>query len=118
MVPHHRPPAFRRFASVFATACGLLLATVTGFPAAAPEAAPGVRTFDIPAGPGDQALRRFTAQSGIEVVFGTATVAQVRANAVKGDLTPREAIARLLEGTGLIVVANERTGALTSSRGK
>ena len=116
MVSHHRPPALRRFASVFATAFGLLLATVTGFSAAAPDAAPGVRTFDIPAGPGDQALRRFTAQSGIEVVFGTATVAQVRANAVKGDLPPREAIARLLEGTGLIVVANERTGALTVSR--
>ena len=55
-------------------------------------------------------------KSGIPVVFGTATAAQVRTNSVQGELTPTEAMARLLANTGLVVTANEKTGALTVSR--
>ncbi|MEY2877875.1 MAG: hypothetical protein RLZZ15_255 [Verrucomicrobiota bacterium] len=73
-------------------------------------------TFDISAGTADQTLRQFSAQSGVEVIFGTATATQIRTNAVRGDFPPREALARLLEGTDLVMAANERTGALTISR--
>ena len=72
--------------------------------------------IDIPAGTADKTLRLFSEQTGIPVAFGTASAAQTRTNAVKGDLAPREAIARLLEGTGLVMTANEKSGAYTISR--
>lgn len=74
------------------------------------------RNFDLPSDAGDKALRLFMEQSGIEVVFGTATAAQVRTKAVKGELPPRVAIERMLDGTGLAVTVNERSGAFMVAR--
>jgi hypothetical protein len=74
------------------------------------------RLFNLAADTAAKALRRFTEQSGIPVLFGTETAAQVRTNAVQGAFTPTEAMARLLADTGLVVTANEKTGALTVSR--
>ena len=108
------PSASRRFASLVVALCCLAPAV---FAAAAVAAETVTKSFDIPANSADKTLRLFSVQSGVEVVFGTATAAQVRTNAVKGDYAPREALDRLIDGTGLIVVANEKTGALTVSRG-
>ncbi len=74
------------------------------------------RLFNLSADTAAKTLRQFTEQSGIPVVFGTATATQVRTNAVQGEFTPTEAMARLLADTGLVVTANEKTGALTVSR--
>jgi iron complex outermembrane recepter protein len=74
------------------------------------------REFNIAAGKADVALRQFTAQSGLEVLFGTATTSNVRTREVKGVMPPRVALEQLLADTGLIVIANERTGALTIAR--
>ncbi|MES2696370.1 MAG: STN domain-containing protein, partial [Verrucomicrobiota bacterium] len=76
----------------------------------------GTRAFNLPAEKGDVALRRFSEQAGVEVVFGTATAAQVRTNPVSGNFAPREALTLMLDGTGLVVTPNEKTGALTVSR--
>jgi outer membrane receptor protein involved in Fe transport len=101
--------AVPRLALRWLAVCGVALAAT----AAAAEA---LKSFDIAAGTAVKTLRQFSEQSGLEVVFGTATAAQVRTNPVKGDFAPREALRQLLDGTGLQVVANERTGALTVSR--
>ncbi len=71
---------------------------------------------DIPTGTADKTLHIFSEQTGIAVVFGTASATQTLTNAVKGDLTPREVIARMLGGTGLVMTANEQTGTYTIAR--
>lgn len=103
----------RRWEAFAPVCCGLIFSVLATLGVGAESAK---KFFDIPAGAGDQTLKQFAAQSGIEVVFGTATTAEVKTNAIKGEFVPREAIARLLEGTGLKIVANEKTGALTVSR--
>ena len=79
-------------------------------------AAPARKTFDIPAGPAEKTLRTFTEQSGLQVGFPTEITQNVRTNAVKGEMTPAEAINRLLAGTNLVLVTDERTGVSTISR--
>jgi outer membrane receptor protein involved in Fe transport len=72
--------------------------------------------FDIPADLAENALKRFAAQAGLEVLFATKTAGQVRTNAVRGDYTAREAIALLLSDTGLAAAQDEKTGALTVTK--
>src|SRR5215210_3855251 len=59
------------------------------------------RSFDLPSDAADKSLRKFSLQSGFEVLFATQVTAKVQANAVQGELTPQEAVSRLLAGTGL-----------------
>lgn len=79
-------------------------------------AATETKSFDIPAGPAEQALKLFTAQSGLDVLFGPATAAAARTSEVKGYLPPRAALDRLLAGSGLYATTNEKTGAITIAR--
>nr|WP_255692388.1 TonB-dependent receptor [Luteimonas sp. XNQY3] len=67
-------------------------------PQAATEAA---RQFDIPAGPLGAALDRFSTQSGLQVAYQRELVASRQAPALSGQLTWREALGRLLAGSGL-----------------
>lgn len=76
----------------------------------------GRKSFDLPAGPAETALKRFSQQAGLEVVFVSALTDGVRANAVRGEFTPLEAGERLLAGTGLVLVRDERTGVLSVAR--
>jgi outer membrane receptor protein involved in Fe transport len=98
----------------------LFLATVfavAGLPALWPApVATALKAFDLPADTGDKSLSRFAVQAGVEVVFGSATAAQVRTNAVKGTYDARQALDLLLANTGLVVARDEKTGALTVSR--
>ncbi len=50
------------------------------------------------------------------MLFAAETVRGVRTNAVRGDLTPREALDQMLAGTPLVAVPDERSGALAVSR--
>ena len=110
--PIDRPVSLRR--GPLLTLAALLAALfVSGGAGAAEQTA---KSFNLSADTAAKALRRFTEQSGIPVLFGTETAAQVRTNAVQGEFTPDEAMARLLANTGLVVTANEKTGALTVSR--
>jgi len=74
------------------------------------------KSFDIPAQPAARALRIFATQAGVEVVFGTSATNSVRSRELKGSYQPSEAIRRLLDGTGLSAVQDEKTGAFTVSR--
>jgi len=60
------------------------------------------RSFAIPAQPLDGALVAFGAASGMQVLYDSALTANLRSPGVSGLLPPREALARLLAGTGLV----------------
>jgi len=67
-----------------------------------PTAGPQVKTdFDLPAGKLAAALDVFGAQSGLRVDYPTALVAGRQVKAVRGRMGWREALAGLLDGTGL-----------------
>ncbi|MBT0676909.1 TonB-dependent siderophore receptor [Komagataeibacter oboediens] len=59
------------------------------------------RHFTIAAQPLRTALHQYLEQSGVQVAYPTAAAGNVRAAAVTGNLTPQEALSRLLAGTGL-----------------
>jgi len=81
------------------------LAAATGMPARADQA---MVSFDLPAGTVESVLPEFARQAGFEIVapadVGGGT--QVRVAALHGDMTPRDALQRLIAGTGLVVVAD------------
>lgn len=77
------------------------LATATTF---APDAfAQSIRqtTFTIPAGPLNQALAAFGRQSNLQVTYLPSLAAGRTSRGFSGTATPAQAMARLLDGTGL-----------------
>lgn len=58
--------------------------------------------FDLPGGTADRTLERFAQQSGIQMLFPTEEVREVRTNPVHGRFTPREALEQMLAGTALV----------------
>ena len=68
--------------------------------------------FDLAAGEAAETLKRFGAQAAREIMFPAEAVAGVRTNAIKGDLTTRDALERLVAGTGLTIAEDEPSGAL------
>jgi hypothetical protein len=95
-----------------AVALGLALPAAT-----AQDAAPARLHFDVPAGTAESSLKRFSMQLRLELVFPTADVAGVRTNAVRGEMTVREALDRMLAGTDLTVAEDAATGMFTIRRG-
>ncbi|MGH7956745.1 MAG: STN domain-containing protein, partial [Opitutaceae bacterium] len=88
-----------------------LVSVALGFVASFAFAAePARKSFDIPARPAEKALRTFTEQSCLQVGFPTEITDGVRTNAVHGEFTPMDAAERLLAGTHLKLVADEKTG--------
>jgi len=66
--------------------------------------------FNIPAGDLGAALEKFSTQSGVQVLYRQELVAGKRARAVAGSLAPSDALARLLEGTDVVLErVNNRT---------
>lgn len=85
-------------AAAFAVTAALATGTASADPAEAPYA------FRLAAMPLGDALRQFSAQSGIPILFSEADVAGRMAPAVQGEYPPAAALARLLEGSGLETV--------------
>jgi outer membrane receptor protein involved in Fe transport len=81
--------------------CALCLAVVVPRPA---EAADSRFDFNLPAGRLEQALQSFNEQSGASAGMAGALPA-VQTRAVKGRYTAREALRRMLTGTGVEAVA-------------
>ena len=59
--------------------------------------------FNIPSGDMERALRAYMAQSGVQVFVPDQAIRGIRTNGVKGELSPDEALSRLLSGTGLTI---------------
>ncbi len=77
---------------------------------AAQTAAQNSRAFDIPAQSLAAALGLFGQQGGQQILFDEALVAGRQSAAVQGRYAPREALERLLAGTGLIIARSEAGG--------
>jgi outer membrane receptor protein involved in Fe transport len=99
---------------VLVALAGLPLALAAAAPASAASAAKVA--FNLPAAAAERALKEFSAQSGLEVLFVTESVAGVRTAAVQGAFTPREALDRLLAGTPLVASQDPASGALRIRR--
>jgi len=69
------------------------------------------KQISIPAGDLREALEALAKQSGAELVYQTREVQGVRTKGVNGDVSPVEAVRKLLEGTSL-VVRTDRSGAM------
>ena len=87
---------------------------VSGVAASATDG--GKSDFDLPAGVAGETLKQFAAQARREIVFAPEAVGALRTKAVKGEFTPREALDRMLAGTGLAASQDAKTGALAIRR--
>jgi hypothetical protein len=108
-----RPPQWRKHCQVSWRLIGACLGILLNFDSPSQAAEMTTMPFNLPADLAARSLKLFADQSGLEVVFASASTSRVKTNGVKGDLTPREAMARLLAGTGLIAEHHPRTGAIT-----
>ncbi len=89
------------------------LAAVTGFPAAAdaePPTQPAVVSFSIPAGALMDALGAFQDQAGLPPTGVGPQVMGRQTAGVSGNMPPREALERLLNGTELTFLERDDGG--------
>ena len=98
----------RRGFALLAAACFALLCPTHSFAdsRAAPiqnaQAAGEAQAFDIPAGPLAASLNALSRAAGLTLAFEPAQVAGKTAPALSGVFTPRQALAQLLVGSGLV----------------
>ncbi|WP_068094060.1 TonB-dependent receptor [Novosphingobium rosa] len=85
--------------AVFALLC--CAAGVTAVPAQAQTRPQQTHHFSIPAQPADTAIDAIGRQGSLQIVASRRVLAGKRTNPVEGNLTPREALDRLLDNTGL-----------------
>ena len=78
----------------------------------AAHAVANAQRIEIPAGELVVALESLSKQAEVDLVYSEAQVRGLRTAGVSGDLSPREAIEKLLEGTSLEVRTDEASGAL------
>ncbi len=74
------------------------------------------RIFSLPADFIEPSLKRFSTQSGLQVLFPTDAVAAVRTQPVQGTFSALQALERMLAGTGFSVFQDPKSGALTVRR--
>ena len=98
----------------------LCLACLAGLSASAAllGAETGKTPFDLPIDALEKSVKRFAAQSGLEVLIPSDALAEVRTRAVRGEMASRQALDAMLAGTGLTVLQDPKTGALAVSREK
>jgi len=96
--------------SFFRRLLAVVFVTLASHAACASASAP--KSFQVTAGPAEKSLVQFQTQAGVQVVYPTDRVQGIRTNAVQGELTPRAALEKMVAGTPLVVVVDEKTGAL------
>ena len=74
------------------------------------------RHYVLPGGDAAAKLRQFVEQSGEQVVYLVPKVRGVTTHAVKGEFTAREVLDRMVRNTALVIVRDEKTGALMINR--
>jgi iron complex outermembrane receptor protein len=111
--PPPKGPSWRRLGLwLAAAAAGFALLQGTDCLAATASA----KKFEIPAGNAETALKDFSLQAGVQIVFGVDKVLGVRTREVKGRFTPHAALDQMLSGTVLIAVMDAGTGAFAIRR--
>jgi len=112
VTPVHCPAASRSGFAWFVAALVLLLA----WTASAEEANTARLRFDVAAGSAESALKKFSEQSGRQVIAPTLILQDVRTQAVKGEMTARAALEQMLASTGLVVRFDEASDAFAIVR--
>jgi iron complex outermembrane receptor protein len=74
------------------------------------------RTFTIAADAAEKSLRKFSTQSGLALIFPSELTRGIHTSAVNGTFTPREALDRLLAGSGIVAIEDPQTGAITLTK--
>lgn len=74
------------------------------------------KSFDVPAGEASVALKQFAQQAGVELLYSAKEIGGTRTNAIKGVLTPQEALMKMLSGTKLIATPGKDRGAVAVTR--
>ena len=74
------------------------------------------RQFDISGSAAEAALQAFVEQARIDLVYNIDKIEGVRTNPIKGRMTVGEALRRLVANTGLVIVKDEKSGALILDR--
>jgi outer membrane receptor protein involved in Fe transport len=97
-----------RFDRALGGAALAVLAVAIGGPALAAPVAEAAVDVRLAAGPLDAALHALARQTGVQILFTSRQVAGRRAPAVSGRMSPDQALARLLDGSDLIM---QRAGA-------
>jgi len=92
------------------------LAVVLIFTAGASAAEISKKNYQLPAGDAAVTLKGFSEQSGEQIIYAVEGVRGVQTNALRGELTAREALDRLVAGTELRVVQDASSGALAVNR--
>ncbi len=69
--------------------------------------------FDVPADVVARAIKTFAQQSNVEILIRAELGREIRTQPVKGEFSLREAIDRMLRGTGLVANQDEKTGVVT-----
>ena len=108
-----QPP--KRFPLLRFLAAGLGVLLV-GLVSNASAATAAKKAFDIPAGDAAATLKQFTAQAGEQLLYTMDAVKGVASNAVKGEMSPRQALDQMFAGTRLTVVQDRSNGALSVVR--
>ena len=85
----------------------VLLSLLCSFSLSAAEG--GRRVFDLPADSAEAAIKRFSQQTGLQVLYPSGLAKGVKTQPVKGEMTAREALDAMLVGTKLTVVHDEQT---------
>jgi iron complex outermembrane receptor protein len=94
----------------------VFLCSVALLDVSALAAEPARRAFDVPAGEATVSLKLFAEQSGQEIVYPVDAVKGTQTHAVKGELTPKDALDQMLAGTGL-VLTESKGGLLAVKKG-
>lgn len=68
--------------------------------------------FDVPAGDLIAALESFAKQADVDLVYQDEQVKGLRTGGVSGNLSPQDAVMKLLEGTPLQLRLDEASGAM------
>ncbi|HRE05076.1 MAG TPA: TonB-dependent receptor [Opitutaceae bacterium] len=74
------------------------------------------RSYNLPSGDAAVTLNQFAGASGQQIIFMMDKVKGERTNAVAGEYSAREALDRMLAGTGLSATRDSATGAFVVSR--
>lgn len=114
---HHIMACLRHHASIFAlTACACLAGLTVGGSATLHAQVGTLRAFDLPADTAAVTLKLFSEQSGRSLIADSDLLRGVRTDAFKGTATPREALERVLAGTGLTVTEGGPAGSFALQR--
>src|SRR5262245_52889949 len=76
----------------------------------------GAKSFNIPAGEAAATLKQFSAQAGEQLLYSMEAVKGVTSHAIKGQMSPREALSQMFTGTALTIVQDRSNGALSLVR--